>query len=227
MRQDARAKLSTKKVQHLYDLLSYVYDLATQYEKGPHKIALEVANPRDNFDILDVGLGTGKAFVDFAKATPRGESYGLDISRRMLERGRRKIARHGLSSRSHLLLGDAAHMPFRDASFDLVLSTYVLDLIDEHTIAIVLSEFKRLLTPSGRIVLVSLGKGRKWYDNMKLYEWFYRHCATLLGGCRPVTLIPYLRELEFKNVNGRFIHAGGLMPTEIVWADKAGEQADG
>jgi ubiquinone/menaquinone biosynthesis C-methylase UbiE len=223
MRQDARAKLSTKKIQGLYDCLSYIYDLATQYEKGPHKIALEVAHPRDNFDILDVGVGTGKALVEFNKVTPRGKVYGLDISRRMLERGKRKIAHHGLTSRSHLAMGDAAHIPFRDASFDLVFSSYVLDLIDAPSIAIVLSEFKRLLRPSGRTVLVSLGKGRKWYDNMKLYEWVYKHCATLLGGCRPVTLMPYLRELGFKNVNERFIHAGGLMPTEIVWADKASE----
>jgi ubiquinone/menaquinone biosynthesis C-methylase UbiE len=223
MRQDARARLSLKKVQGLYDYLSYIYDFATQYEKASHKIALAVANPRDNFDILDVGLGTGRALVEFNKATPRGEVYGLDISRRMLERSRRKIAHHGLMNRAHLAMGDAAHIPFRDASFDLVFSSYVLDLIDAPSIAIVLSEFKRLLRPSGRTVLVSLGKGRKWYDNMKLYEWVYKHCATLLGGCRPVTLMPYLRELGFKNVNERFMHAGGLMPTEIVWADKASE----
>jgi ubiquinone/menaquinone biosynthesis C-methylase UbiE len=126
-----------------------------------------------------------------------------------------------LSGRAHLVLSDAAHIPFRDAVFNLVFNSYMLDLIDTPSIPRILSEFKRLLKPAGRLVLVSLSKGTKWYDNMGLYEWIYRLAPALLGGCRPVVLKPYLRELGFKNLEECFMHAGYLMPTLIVRADKS------
>jgi ubiquinone/menaquinone biosynthesis C-methylase UbiE len=121
----------------------------------------------------------------------------------------------------HLVLGDAAHTPSRDAAFDLVFNSYMLDLIDTPSIPRILSDFKRLLKPAGRLVLISLTKGTKWYDNMRPYEWIYRRSPALLGGCRPVVLKPYLEKLGFKNLDEYFMHAGHLMPTLIVIADKA------
>lgn len=217
-----RARLSAKKIQHLYNYLSSAYDLVTWYERESRDKALEVANPRENFVILDVGSGTGKTLFALANHVAEGGGvYGLDISNCMLGKSRRMLASRHLMGRVHLVHSDAARIPFRDACFDLILSSYMLDLIDTPVIPKVLLEFKRLLKPAGRLVLVSLTRGSKWYDNMKLYECVYRHLPVLLGGCRPVVLKPYLERLGFGDVTRCFMHAGHLMLTEIVRANKA------
>jgi hypothetical protein len=55
---------------------------------------------------------------------------------------------------------------------------------------------------------------------MKPYEWVYKRSPSLLGGCRPVLLKPYLQELGFGDIERKYMLAGHLMPTEIVWANK-------
>jgi len=216
-----RVPLSGKKIQSLYDSLSHIYDLLTRFEKDSLKKALGIASVRENFVVLEAGFGTGKTLVEFAKKIGNtGELYGLDISRKMANKSQRVLRRHRLSSRVNLVLGDMECAPFSDGIFDLVFSSYTLDLIDTAMIPRVLSEFKRLLKPTGRIVLVGLSEGSKWYDNMKLYGWVYRRLPSLLGGCRPVLLMPYLQELKFEGIGREFMRAGHLMPTEIVWASK-------
>jgi len=216
-----RVALSGKKIRSLYDSLSHIYGLLTRFEKDSLKKALDIANVRENFVVLEAGFGAGKTLVEFAKKMGNtGEVYGLDISRKMTNKSQRVLRRHNLSSRVNLVLGDMEYAPFSDAIFDLVFSSYTLDLIDTATIPRVLSEFKRLLKPTGRMVLVGLSEGSKWYDNMKLYGWVYRRLPSLLGGCRPVLLMPYLQELRFEGIGREFMRAGHLMPTEIVWAGK-------
>lgn len=219
---DVRVPLSGKKIQALYDSMSSIYDLLTRYEKGSLKRALEIANLRENLIVLEAGFGTGRTLVELVKRVGNaGEVYALDVSQKMTNRARRVLRRHNLSDRVNFIVGDAEKTSFGDAIFDLVFSSYMLDLIDTAAIPRVLLEFKRLLKPTGWLVLVGLSKGSKWHDNMKLYEWLYRRSPSLLGGCRPVQLAPHLQELGFKNVNREYMRAGHLMPTEIVWAYKS------
>jgi ubiquinone/menaquinone biosynthesis C-methylase UbiE len=214
--------LSVKRIRDLYDFLSYFYDFFTQYEEGARKIALAIADVRESFKVLDVGCGTGKTLIELAeKVTPAGELCGLNLSSRMIGKTRKLLLSRSLWRQVNLVLGDATHCPFRDAGFDLVFNSYMLDLVDGSMIPKVLSEFRRVLKATGRLVLVNLTKGSKWYDNMTLYEWIYKHNPTLLGGCRPVVLEPYLQQIGFQKIEGHFVHAGYLMPTKILSASKA------
>jgi ubiquinone/menaquinone biosynthesis C-methylase UbiE len=219
--EEIHVPLSAKRIRDLYDFLSYVYDFFTGYEEGARKRALAIADVREAFKVLDVGCGTGKALIEFAKVTTTGEVCGLDISLRMIEKTRKLLPSHVLWDQVHLVLGDAAHCPFRDDGFDLVFNSYMLDLIDVSMIPKVLSEFRRVLKATGRVVLVSLTRGSKWYDNMRWYEWIYKHNPALLGGCRPVVLEPYLRQIGFDEIEGYFMHAGHIMSTKILSASKA------
>jgi demethylmenaquinone methyltransferase/2-methoxy-6-polyprenyl-1,4-benzoquinol methylase len=218
---DVQVPLTGKSIQRLYDLMSPVYDLVTRYENGSLEIALRIADPKPSSIVLEAGFGTGRTVVQFAERVGNsGEVYALDVSRKMTNRTHRLIHRRRLTDRVNLIVGDAENIVFRNAFFDLVFSSYMLDLMDTAAMPRVLLEFKRLLKPSGRLVLVGLSKGSKWYDNMKLYEWVYKRSPSLLGRCRPVLLAPFLRELGFQEIERECVRAGHLMPTEIVWADK-------
>jgi demethylmenaquinone methyltransferase/2-methoxy-6-polyprenyl-1,4-benzoquinol methylase len=117
-------------------------------------------------------------------------------------------------------VGDVRNLPYKGGVFDVVYNSYLLDLIDTPEISQVLAEFKRVLKPGGRLVVVSLSKGENWYSNMKLYEWVYRKCPSLLGGCRPILNKSFIEELGFKNVKREFVLVGRVIPSEIVWGDK-------
>ena len=219
--EDVQVPLSGKRIQTLYDSMSSIYDLLTRYERGSLKKAVEISNLSENLVVLEAGFGTGKTLVELAKKVGNaGEVYALDVSEKMVNRTHRRLHRCSLSERVDLILGDGGNTPLCDEIFDLVFSSYMLDLIDTPAIPRVLLEFKRILKPTGRLVLVGLSKGSKWYDDVRLYEWLYRRAPSLLGGCRPVLLAPYLQELGFKSVNREYMRAGHLMPTEIVWANK-------
>lgn len=184
--------------------------------------ALRFADIKGNSSILDAGLGTGRALAEIVKkAGNRVRIIGLDISPKMVWKARELVEHERISDEVNLIVGDVAKTPFRDRIFDVVFCSYVLDLIDTPTIPSVLSEFKRTLVNSGRLILVSLSNGTKWYDKMRMYEWVYRLSPAILGGCRPIRSSAYLENVGFKRVKRHFMHAGHLMPTEIVTATKS------
>lgn len=73
-----------------------------------------------------------------------------------------------------------------DNSFNLLLNSYVFDLLEERTWATVLTELHRVLKPEGRLVLVNMTVGERLGSG--IYERLYRLSPSLLGGCRGVRL---------------------------------------
>jgi demethylmenaquinone methyltransferase/2-methoxy-6-polyprenyl-1,4-benzoquinol methylase len=209
------------KVQRLYNILSPFYDYLTYFEKRSMEKGLQVTEIRDGNRVLEVGFGTGQMMIKLATRVGKdGTMVGLDLSQRMLEKTRKRVKKHDLVSRINLQLGDARNLPYQDNIFDMVLTTYMLDLINTPDLTQVLTEFKRVLKPGGRVILVNMSRGEHWYSNMKLYEWFYRKAPSLFGGCRPIMISPFLEELNFQNINREVILSGGIIPSEVVCADK-------
>ena len=85
-----------------------------------------------------------------------GHLVGVDLSLRMALRSRRRLAPSELLASHALLQADARHLPLRDAAFDAVTSSFMLDLIDTDDIPTVLSECGRVLSAGGRLTLVGL-----------------------------------------------------------------------
>lgn len=215
------APISPQKARKIYDFFSRFYDYITKYEVGSKKRGLEVADVKPGYVVLEVGFGTGQTLIKLArKVKDGGRVCGIDISPKMLEKTKMLLKRYGLSERVDLQLGDARKLAYEDNVFDVVFSSYMLDLIDTPEIPLILAEFRRVLKPGGRLVLVNMSKGEKWYANMKLYERIYKNCPSCVGGCRPVLVKPLLRKVGLRNVRREFLLAGHIMPSEIVWGDK-------
>lgn len=102
--------------------------------------------------VLDVGCGTGALLRTLAERLPASVALcGVDPAPAMLE-----TARAGLGGRWGvcLALASAEHLPFRDATFDLVVSTVSFDHWADQPAG--LAEVARVLQPGGRLVLVDL-----------------------------------------------------------------------
>jgi SAM-dependent methyltransferase len=93
--------------------------------------------------ILDLGCGTG----DVLSGLPRDRAavVGVDLSPEMLARA--AVAHPD----DRFAASDAARLPFRAASFDLVVSAGMLEYASQPTA--VLREVRELLRPDGRLIL--------------------------------------------------------------------------
>ncbi len=108
--------------------------------------------------VLDVACGTGSFSRDFARAVgAAGLVVGIDASRPMLERAVRQSRAEGRDNLA-FVHGDAAALPFRDASFDGVCCFAALNLFAEPWRA--LDHMTRVLTPGGRVALFTSCRSR-------------------------------------------------------------------
>jgi len=105
--------------------------------------------------ILDIGCGTGSLVALIAERHPEAEIVGLDPDPRALARARRKCDRAGATVA--LDLGYADALPYPDASFDRVLSSFMFHHLEAETKRGTLSEAMRILAPGGALHLLDFG----------------------------------------------------------------------
>ncbi|UXA13748.1 methyltransferase domain-containing protein [Mycobacterium sp. SMC-8] len=98
---------------------------------------------------LDVGSGPGNVTAALGRAVgPGGLALGVDISEPMLARAVAAEAGPNVG----FLRADAQHLPFRDESFDAVVSIAMLQLIPDPAVA--LTEMVRVLRPGRRMAVM-------------------------------------------------------------------------
>ena len=115
--------------------------------------ALEKVSPPPR-RVLDLGTGTGDAAFALAGRFPEAEVVGLDISRPMVERARRKTAPE-LADQVRFEVADASTLPFEDGAFDLVSLANMIPFFDE---------LARVVAPGGYVLFgFSGGSGTPIY----------------------------------------------------------------
>ena len=111
------------------------------------ELVVERAAVEPGMDVLDVACGTGNATIPAAKAGAR--VTGLDFSPVMLETARERSA--DAMVEIDFVEGDAQELPFEDASFDRVLSTFGHMFAPDHQRTA--AEMRRVLRPGGVIAV--------------------------------------------------------------------------
>jgi ubiquinone/menaquinone biosynthesis C-methylase UbiE len=106
-------------------------------------------------DVLDVGVGTGNLARPALARWPGIRVTGVDASREMVATVEGLIAGSGdgLRDRFTGAVAFAADMPFPDRSFDVAMSSFVLQLVPSRAKA--LREIRRVLRPGGRLAYVT------------------------------------------------------------------------
>jgi ubiquinone/menaquinone biosynthesis C-methylase UbiE len=207
-----RARVDQNEIPALYDRLSRIYGLwAALTESRARRRALQRAAPRDGADILEIAVGTGQLFAQVVRANPRGRTQGIDISPRMLARARTRVA--GLAGVAQLEVGNAHALPFPKGAFDLVMVSYLFDLLPEESFPAVIAEIRRVLRDNGRVVVVNMTIAERRRDD--LYRWVYRLWPKLLGGCRGVRLTTFLNAAGLHVTHRDYITQLGF-PSEIL-----------
>lgn len=123
----------------------------------------------DGDRVLDVGAGTGSLSASVASAAPSSHVIGIDRSEPYVTLAR---ARHH-SSRLRFEVGDAQHLPFKDASFDRTLSLLILNFIPDRPAA--LAEMIRVTRPGGTVAAAVWDYG----EGMEMLRLFWDEAIAL------------------------------------------------
>ena len=113
---------------------------------------IEQAALRPGHRVLDIGCGTGTLAIRIKRAAPRVEVVGLDPDPKALARSRHK------AERAHVTLqfdeGFADALPYADATFDRVFSSYMFHHLPQDAKLAALREARRVLKPGGSLHLL-------------------------------------------------------------------------
>ena len=131
-----------------YDRINRIFSLGTG---GPYRRqALRRAGLRRGAHVLDVAVGTGLVAREAARiAGDPALVTGVDLSENMLA-----IARHAVGLLA--VQGRAEALPIADAGVDFLSMGYALRHVPDLVSAF--AEFRRVLRPGGRILLLEIGR---------------------------------------------------------------------
>jgi ubiquinone/menaquinone biosynthesis C-methylase UbiE len=127
--------------------------------EAPHPIITRerlrsVLRPQPGEALLEIGVGTGYYSLDLAEwVAPGGTLKLFDLQQEFLDHVMRAADDRGLTNLVPTR-GDATRLPYEDASIDAAVLTAVLGEIPDGAAA--LREIRRVLKPSGRLVVGEL-----------------------------------------------------------------------
>jgi len=112
--------------------------------------------------VLDIGCGTG-IWTKYASECGAGSVDGFDISKDMVE-----LSKQGTANLSNvkISIGDAANMPYKDNTFNIVMYISVTNALPLETFTKSFMELNRVLVPGGKAVVWH--RARAAYDGMIL-----------------------------------------------------------
>jgi ubiquinone/menaquinone biosynthesis C-methylase UbiE len=152
------------KVKNQYDRLADTYDLRWRnYILNTLTFLRDWERVETQDKILDVACGTGEFERLLLEQNPTQQITGIDISDRMLN-----IAKEKYQNYPNLEFHQASvhSLSFDSNSFDVVVSANAFHYFDRPQIA--LTEMKRVLKPSGKLVILDWNKD---YPLCRICDW--------------------------------------------------------
>jgi len=136
-----------------YDVVNEKVSLG--FALGARMYAVEQLNLNGQPTILDAGIGPGTMSEVLLTKAPDLSMVGLDASTTLLQAARDRL-RTRLKKKMHLVRGAFEALPFRENSFQNIVSAYAFRDARNRTAAI--REFHRISTSEGTFAIIDLGK---------------------------------------------------------------------
>lgn len=124
--------------------------------------------------ILDLGVGTGDFLKEFLAARSWNVAAGLDFASAMMARARKKLPPEAV-----FVSGDFHDLPFRDASFDLIISGFTLRSVRD--MPLFLKGLRRVLRPGGAVAFLDLTRPVNFWHKLFFFP-YLKFYLPLVGG---------------------------------------------
>ncbi len=174
-----------------YDLLNHLFTVNLD-KRWRRKAVLKIHDRTIKYDcILDLAAGTGDFMKEFLRLNP-GRIYSVDLSYEMLRKNKTKI-----DLNNHLpVQADAASLPFRDNSFDVI--GIAFGVRNFENIEICLKEIHRVLKDGGRFITIEMfGQGQA--PSNSLFNYYFKRIIPTLGNL--ISRSRYAYNYLFDSVN--------------------------
>jgi cyclopropane fatty-acyl-phospholipid synthase-like methyltransferase len=191
--------LSPADARRTYDRIGRLQDTQAFYEDRATGLLLRHGGFESARAVFEFGCGTGRfAHRLLAERLAPDATYrGMDVSPTMVGLARRRLAR--FAPRAEVVLSDGGPPAEPARSYDRVVSTYVFDLLSGDDIRSVLAAARRMLRPEGLVCLAGLSTGVGPASRVvsSSWRWIQARYPSLVGGCRPLDLLPFLPESDW------------------------------
>jgi len=163
-----------EQVADMFDSIAIKYDFLNRLLSGGvdiywRKKALSmIKNHKNNF-VLDIATGTGDLAIEANKILKVDKIIGVDISEGMLNVGKEKIKKLGLTDKIELQMGDSEKLLFDDNTFDTVIVSFGVRNFENLLKG--LADMCRVLKPGGTCLVVEFSKPTSF--PFKQFYWFY------------------------------------------------------
>ena len=160
-----------EQVEHLFDSIAPTYDalnhtLSFGFDRAWRRKAVRTVAGYQPETVLDVATGTGDFALLLAHKLKLRKVTAVDISEGMMNVGREKAAREGLSDVVLFQKEDCCGLSFADDSFDAVTVTFGIRNFEN--LDACLGEMLRVLRKGGHLVMLELS-----YPNRKLWRFLF------------------------------------------------------
>lgn len=112
--------------------------------------------------VVDIGAGTGTLALAALRRWPQVRIIGVDPARRMLELAESAARQAGMGNRLSVRVGEAARLPLPNASVDVGMSSFVIQLIPSRAAAV--REAYRVLRPGGVFACLTWRSGEFLFE---------------------------------------------------------------
>ena len=157
-------KSKKQQVEEMFNTIAGRYDFMNRFlsvgaDRGWRKKAILQLKKDNPKHILDVATGTADMAIMACRQLNPEKVTGIDLSAEMLELGRKKVEKEGLTNKIELLKGDAETIFFPDNSFDAIVVAFGIRNFENLQNG--LKEMLRVLKPGGKLVVLEFSKPRR------------------------------------------------------------------
>jgi demethylmenaquinone methyltransferase/2-methoxy-6-polyprenyl-1,4-benzoquinol methylase len=172
-------KSKKEEVEIMFDRIAGGYDFMNRFLSARidvlwRKKAISFLKKQNPRLILDMATGTADMAILACKKINPEKIIGIDLSEGMLEIGRKKVEKEGLSSKIELRKGDAETINAPDNSFDAIMVAFGVRNFENLEKG--LSELRRVLKPGGNLVILEFSKPKNGIIKA-IYNWYMSKLA--------------------------------------------------
>lgn len=166
--------IDKRRVRHAFGINAPRYDSHATVQKRAIARVVEFLEKEDVTPtrLLDVGAGTGMLMRALRGMFSNATAIGIDLATGMCRTARGNLKK---DTRTHILTADAEFLPFRNETFDLVISTSTFQWLMNLQKAF--NEVNRVLLPGGLFIFTLFGE-----STLSELRTSFREALTASGG---------------------------------------------
>ncbi len=158
-----------------YDFLNHLLSMGIDITW--RKKAVRMLKPFAPKQMIDIATGTGDFALECLSLNP-DKITGVDISNQMLEVGRQKMQKKGVSDKIEMKYGDSENLPFEDNQFDAL--TVAFGVRNFQNLEAGLSEMSRVLKPGAPAAVIEFSTPQR-FPFKQLYWFYFKNILPTLG----------------------------------------------